>query len=675
MSLLSPIRALLTSAKAAGEELHRHECLQHCQESPIQTRSSAKASGQIIVCRRTIQTDAKVINWQDAPSFSAYYRCCYQGPDGARLDPHPYRPAQGMENRTARYRPRKELLGQPGDLQVLQQIIRQLVIHHDGADSSAECFHILHDERGLSVHFLIDTDGTIYQTLDLADIAFHAQTVNGVSIGIELCNRGLVALPCSVAHRQRRDPRTATIHGQTYRMWSFTDAQYASLAQLTAELVRIFPRLPLCFPRSGGPIFTKLTEPEQYSGLLGHYHVSAQKWDPGCFDFPRLLGTLPGRRLFGLAPAPRAATSEAEPHAELLRAEAENPHGGFFPVGSCGTELVWHGGVHLALPALAPVPALLGGQIVAARIHRPGHAFGSTNFVLTRHDISVATRQYSFFVLYYHLSSSLHAEDFPAWRRRKQAEQAAQAALSSVEVFFPNVDILAGEVLGHVGVAGPPGSHEPQLHLEVFAAEEVSQALLPGRFRIKDCGEKGPLCSAAEVLSLFEGQPPRALFADALSGQNLGQKAKALRRFALRFPSEWVLRSHAEFDRGLRSTAAYRRAAPAARAAVYCEQALPAAWLTPRVAQKLELPEDFVLWHYHPVEFLSAIALREEPQRTTEWTPVQADTQAASGDAKDGVKSDVGYASAEDLAEWEVGTGIELTTEELAIGYPPHWLR
>ena len=28
-------------------------------------------------------------------------------------------------------------------------------------------FRVLHDMRGLSVHFMLDLDGTIYQTLDL----------------------------------------------------------------------------------------------------------------------------------------------------------------------------------------------------------------------------------------------------------------------------------------------------------------------------------------------------------------------------------------------------------------------------------------------------------------------------------------------------------------------------
>ncbi|MFO0576872.1 MAG: N-acetylmuramoyl-L-alanine amidase [Polyangia bacterium] len=586
-----------------------------------------------------------------------------------------------MENRVTRYRPRKELLGQPGDLSILQQLIRQIVIHHDGADSSAECFHVLHDERGLSVHFLIDTDGTVYQTLDLADVAFHAQFVNGMSIGIELCNRGLVELSCSPAHRRQREPCITTIHGRTYKMWSFTDAQYDSLARLTAALGRIFPRLPLGYPQSGGPIFGKLAEPARYSGLLGHYHVSTQKWDPGCFDFKRLLARLPARRMFAAAAVDGPGGSAADPDEgrALLHAEAANPHGGSFPVSRCGAELVWHGGVHLALPVDAPVAAILGGQLVAARLQRPGQAFGSTNFVLTRHELAQGARRQVFFILYYHLAAALGASDLPAWARHKRAERAAPARLSGLDVFFPDVDILAGEVLGQVGLAGPPGEHLPQLHLEVFAAEDVASALLPGHFRSRDCGAAGLRCLDEEIQALVmaKGSSPRALAQEPATGA-LRRQAETLRRLALRFPSEWWLRSREEFERELRQVAAYRRT-PAARAAVYCEQVQPAAWLDARVARRLGLPEEHLVWHYHPIEFLSALLASEGRLVPSESAPVQAEAEAepqgAGPAAEDGSKSDTGYASEEDLAEWEVGNGAELTTEELASGYPTHWLR
>src|SRR5690606_1903341 len=54
--------------------------------------------------------------------------------------------------------------------------------------------HILHDRRGLSVHFMLDIDGTIYQTLDLKERAWHATIANDRSIGIEIANMGAYPL-------------------------------------------------------------------------------------------------------------------------------------------------------------------------------------------------------------------------------------------------------------------------------------------------------------------------------------------------------------------------------------------------------------------------------------------------------------------------------------------------
>ena len=63
------------------------------------------------------------------------------------------------------------------------------VAHWDVCLSSKSCFKIL-EKRGLSVHFLIDNDGTIYQIMDCNDIGWHAgnKKVNNTSIGVEISN-------------------------------------------------------------------------------------------------------------------------------------------------------------------------------------------------------------------------------------------------------------------------------------------------------------------------------------------------------------------------------------------------------------------------------------------------------------------------------------------------------
>ena len=72
----------------------------------------------------------------------------------------------------------------------LRNVVDQFVMHYDVCGLSKTCFNVLHDHRGLSIHFMLDIDGTIYQTLDLKERAFHATTSNTRSVGVEIANMG-----------------------------------------------------------------------------------------------------------------------------------------------------------------------------------------------------------------------------------------------------------------------------------------------------------------------------------------------------------------------------------------------------------------------------------------------------------------------------------------------------
>ena len=76
------------------------------------------------------------------------------------------------------------------DLPLLQSVVDQFVLHFDDCGSSRTCFQMLQDDRDLSVHFMLDLDGTIYQTLDLKERACHATTSNDRSVGVEIANIG-----------------------------------------------------------------------------------------------------------------------------------------------------------------------------------------------------------------------------------------------------------------------------------------------------------------------------------------------------------------------------------------------------------------------------------------------------------------------------------------------------
>lgn len=241
---------------------------------------------EIVVAGQFFHTGTRVLTWLDEGGFNAY-------------------PGDGRN-----YNPRRDLTART--LPALQERVDQFVIHYDDCGYSALCFKIL-QERRLSVHFLIDVDGTIYQTLDLVDAAQHATTANSRSVGVELAGIGARAaggdrkefdrwyrrdaagktwlqLPAAAPVRYaggpiRPDRVRGTIHRQALEQYDFTPEQYAALAKLTAALCRALPRIACDFPQdAAGRLVTKKlpdAEIERFRGVLGHYHIQENKVDPG----------------------------------------------------------------------------------------------------------------------------------------------------------------------------------------------------------------------------------------------------------------------------------------------------------------------------------------------------------------------------------------------------------
>ena len=215
----------------------------------------------------------------------------------------------------------------PPDRAALDRLIDRVVIHYDVSGLSSRCFRTLQEERGLSCHFLLDVDGTVYQTLDLQERAWHAGTSNSRSVGIEIANVGAypkgsanpfarwyrphaqrgtrlvlppdsgVRHPGRVGGPARPDPVTGPIHGRQFVQYDLTDAQYNALIKLVAALCRTFPRVTPDAPRVGGdpagPVLPGLmtaADRVRFGGIVGHHHLTRDKIDPGpAFDWPRLL--------------------------------------------------------------------------------------------------------------------------------------------------------------------------------------------------------------------------------------------------------------------------------------------------------------------------------------------------------------------------------------------------
>jgi N-acetyl-anhydromuramyl-L-alanine amidase AmpD len=299
-----------------------------CVSGP--TRGSP--GGSIVVAGVAFDTGAPVITWKDAGGYDAYQEQRHFEPSEIL----PSKPARGC-NTPRRYGTRSlkgleshtaARVGESGyDLAALREKVDQFVIHYDVCGTSRRCFKVLHDLRGLSVHFLLDIDGTIYQTMDLAERGRHATISNDRSVGIEIAHIGAypgldvlrkwyvpetsldmriqlpesmgdggVRTPAYTGRPRRRGLFEQVLNGNRVVQYDFTDAQYQSLARLARALNRALPKIRLRVPRGpdGEVVPKKLPagDLDAFQGVLGHYHIQTNKSDPGpAFDWDYLLRT------------------------------------------------------------------------------------------------------------------------------------------------------------------------------------------------------------------------------------------------------------------------------------------------------------------------------------------------------------------------------------------------
>lgn len=296
-----------------------------CTTVPKPGEFAQRRGDEIMVAGHYIHTGTPVVLWTDPGGYDAY-RVERRFSDVEKADwdssqsenkglttPNRYDTRRGLTPQQL-----ERVRGGGWDLETLQQVVDQFVIHFDACGTSRTCFKILHDTRGLSVHFLLDLDGTIYQTLDLKERAWHATTSNSRSVGIEIANIGAFAseepdsfkdwyaqdstgktvvtipprfgpaperTPGFVGSPSRPEPVVGEIQGKMLRQYDFTPQQYAALIKLTATLCTVFPKIKCDYPRDrmGKPYPLKLP-PEvltNYQGILGHYHIQTNKVDPG----------------------------------------------------------------------------------------------------------------------------------------------------------------------------------------------------------------------------------------------------------------------------------------------------------------------------------------------------------------------------------------------------------
>lgn len=300
---------------------------------------SERVGDEIMVAGRFVHTGAPVVLWFDPGGYDAYrVERRFAPPD--RSGWSVIADAIGSPNRYGvrfadadldRY---ERVRGGGWSLDDVRETVDQFVLHYDVGGTSRQCFKILHDLRGLSVHFMIDIDGTIYQTLDVKEKAWHATKANDRSVGVEIAHIGAYAdieqspladwyvpdesgarinlpawmgdggvrTPGFVGRPATPEPARGEINGRELVQYDFTPEQYESLIRLTAALCAVLPGLECDYPREeDGQVLDRVMtdeEFERYSGLLGHWHIQDNKIDPGpALDWERVVTG--ARRLLG----------------------------------------------------------------------------------------------------------------------------------------------------------------------------------------------------------------------------------------------------------------------------------------------------------------------------------------------------------------------------------------
>lgn len=174
------------------------------------------------------------------------------------------------------------------------------VNHWDVCLSAESCAKVL-NKRGISVHFLIDNDGTIFQMLDTQHKAWHAgipryEGGNLKGIGVEISNAYYTKYQdWYVKHGfgERPIQENAWVHGR--KKDPFLDFYPVQLEALKAlwKAIHIGIDIPLDYPENtSGHIETgvhKDCERGRYHGFCNHYNFTRNKIDCAGLDLPALL--------------------------------------------------------------------------------------------------------------------------------------------------------------------------------------------------------------------------------------------------------------------------------------------------------------------------------------------------------------------------------------------------
>jgi N-acetyl-anhydromuramyl-L-alanine amidase AmpD len=250
----------------------------------------------IVICGQKYDIGTRVVLWDESGGFNAYE-------ENTVVTSVQNRKTGKMVKQTIsgkRYGSRSLLTPNPS-LPQLQKTVTQFFLHHTGVVDAKTTFEVLHNERKLSVTFILDDSGCLYECLDVKEKSWHGGTNNPMSVGIEICSKAAAnKFPDSYDeyHQQKyhllpRKKRMDYVQKEWILGYEYNDEQYKTLICLGKILCDIFPNIAsnVNFPRaSNGTVMESvISEPLKHRGFICHYNTSKDKIDPISFDHERFL--------------------------------------------------------------------------------------------------------------------------------------------------------------------------------------------------------------------------------------------------------------------------------------------------------------------------------------------------------------------------------------------------
>src|SRR5262249_895848 len=116
----------------------------------------------------------------------------------------------------------------------------------------------------------------------------------------------------------------------------------------------------------------------------------------------------------------------------------------------------------------------------------------------------------TFWTLYFHLDEETPDPETATVKKAPNWYNKINKQLTDDAISIPKgIDVAAGELIGHVGEAGPPGRMTEQIHLGVMSAVELGEEVHSGFWKTIDGSSTGRFCEVAEIVEKIDKPTPK----------------------------------------------------------------------------------------------------------------------------------------------------------------------